>query len=181
MKTDALSLSSFRRRLESGGEAIVLLFEAAEEREWRWKPDADRWSLVEIANHLVDEETDDFRCRLRSVLEDPSRCWPPYDAFAGVASGTYAERDPQESVERFIRERSGSLTWLESVSSVNLNDRYAGPRAGHDGGRPALSVGDLMLSWLAHDYFHIRQITRLRWDYLNQLAPPHRSDYAGVE
>lgn len=38
-----------------------------------------------------------------------------------------------------------------------------------------------MLTWIAHDYFHIRKITRLRWEYLNEVGPPHRSDYAGKE
>jgi len=34
-------------------------------------------------------------------------------------------------------------------------------------------------NWLAHDYLHIRQITRLKYDYLKQLTNEDLS-YAGT-
>jgi hypothetical protein len=45
----------------------------------RWKPSPDKWSILEVINHLHDEEKEDFRQRLGSVLSDPSQPWPSID------------------------------------------------------------------------------------------------------
>ncbi len=36
-----------------------------------------------------------------------------------------------------------------------------------------------MVSWVAHDFFHIRQITNLLWERLAQTAGPYSTAYAG--
>jgi len=35
-----------------------------------WKPAPDKWSILEVVNHLYDEEREDFRQRLELVLKD---------------------------------------------------------------------------------------------------------------
>ena len=49
-----------------------------------WRPHPEHWCLLEIVCHLYDEEREDFRARLRSVLEDPSRALPLSDPEAWV-------------------------------------------------------------------------------------------------
>jgi len=43
-----------------------------------------------------------------------------------------------------------------------------------------LSAGDLLASWLAHDFLHLRQLTGLHWEYVSLLAKPYSTDYAGM-
>lgn len=42
-----------------------------------WKPSPDKWCMLEVLCHLIDEEKDDFRTRVRSVLDDPTKKPPP--------------------------------------------------------------------------------------------------------
>ena len=171
-----MDVRELQHRLRANGAAITALVEASES-ECRWKPAPDRWSLVEIVNHLASEESIDFRQRLRLIAEDTALDWPPFDLFTAAQDGTWAAMDYTESVERWKRERAESLTWLADAGEIDPEIRYAG--RGSD--KHPLSAGDLMSSWVAHDFFHIRQIVRLRWDYLASDETPHAPEYAGVE
>ena len=37
----------------------------------RWKPDSETWSILEVVNHLYDEEREDFRVRLPVPINLP--------------------------------------------------------------------------------------------------------------
>ncbi|MBF9018928.1 MULTISPECIES: DinB family protein [unclassified Oceanispirochaeta] len=41
-----------------------------------WKPDEERWSIIEILNHLIDIEIEDFRYNLNLILFSPEKEWP---------------------------------------------------------------------------------------------------------
>ncbi len=41
-----------------------------------------------------------------------------------------------------------------------------------------ITAGMFLYSWLAHDYLHIRQITKIKYDYLGITAPDNIA-YAG--
>jgi hypothetical protein len=36
-----------------------------------WSQNPEKWSLLEVVCHLFDEEREDFRTRVKCVLEDP--------------------------------------------------------------------------------------------------------------
>lgn len=137
-----------------------------------WKPASDKWSILEVVNHLYDEEREDFRQRLQLVLEDAALPWPPIAPQEWVTTRAYSERQLAQSVVNFLKEREKSLAWLRSLSSPKLESR-------HEREAGSLSAGDLLASWLAHDFLHIRQLTRLHWQYLTANAIPFQTDYAG--
>jgi hypothetical protein len=58
-------------RLERGAQALSGLFDGVGSEQAGWKPAADHWSILEVAAHLLDEEREDFRVRIRSTLEAP--------------------------------------------------------------------------------------------------------------
>jgi hypothetical protein len=43
-----------------------------------------------------------------------------------------------------------------------------------------LTAGDLLTSWLAHDWLHARQLVRLRFLRSRSEHEPFRTDYAGT-
>jgi hypothetical protein len=138
----------------------------------RWKPAPDKWSILEVINHLYDEEREDFRQRLELVLSDPILAWPPIAPQEWVTNRAYGERDLGESLSNFLTERQKSLAWLRNLRAPNLencHEREAG----------SLRAGDLLASWLAHDFLHIRQLTRLHWQYLTAKVDPFKTEYAG--
>ena len=157
-------------------EANVRIFESLVKsisaEQASWKPAPDKWSIIEVVNHLYDEEREDFRQRLLLVLTDPKLSWPPIAPREWVKTRAYGERDLNESLDNFLTERQKSLAWLRSLESPKLENR-------HERDAGSLSAGDLLASWLAHDFLHVRQLTRLQWQYLTTVASPFQTDYAG--
>lgn len=166
-----------RDRLEAGGRVIAGLIVSVGEAEASWRPAEDRWTLLEIVNHLADEERVDFRQRLGLIHADPANDWPAFNALAGIDDGEYSTREFGESVARWEGERASSLEWLDSLAEIDPGVLYTG--RGSD--RVPVTAGDLMSSWVAHDFFHQRQIIRLRWDYLISDEWPYSPLYAGTE
>ena len=137
-----------------------------------WKPTPDEWSILEVVNHLCDEEREDFRKRLELVLTNPTLPWPPIAPREWVTTRAYSERNLDESLSNFLSERQKSLAWLRSLREPNLESH-------HERETGSLCAGDLLASWLAHDFLHIRQLTRLHWQHLTANAKPFQTDYAG--
>ena len=158
--------------LERSAKVIRELVQEVAPEQRMWKPDADRWSILEVIAHLLDEEREDFRVRLRLVLEDPELEWPPIDPQGWVEQRSYAARNLEETLEGFLEERRDSVRWLQGLADPDWSQAKQHPAG-------ALSAGDLLASWTAHDLLHIRQITWLHLQYVQQLARPYSSEYAG--
>jgi len=137
-----------------------------------WKPMPDKWCLLEIVCHLYDEECEDFRLRTRQVLETPSLPLPPIDPQGWVETRKYMEQNYSAKLDNFLAEREASVKWLESLTGPKWNNSYVHPRLGK------MTAGLFLSNWLAHDYLHIRQIIRLKYDYL-KIITDEDLGYAG--
>jgi hypothetical protein len=169
-----IDLESFTARLSSDAETIRSLVQGVSEEQARWKPAPEEWSILEVINHLYDEEREDFRQRLDFTLHRPGQPWPDIDPQGWVVERSYNERDLQESLAGFVEERQRSVAWLKGLPSLDWEACHEHPKWGE------FSAGTLMVSWLAHDLLHIRQLTVLHWEYLSRLAKPYSTDYAGT-
>ncbi len=158
--------------LRQNGESIDSLFAGVSPDQATWRPAPDRWSLLEILNHLCDEEREDFRLRIGLVLEDPGLTWPPIDPEAAAQDRDYNSRDLAESLRDFRKERAASMEWLEGLTEPDWNAEYPHPKLG------AIRAGDLLVSWVAHDLLHIRQIAGTRVAQLAEQAQPFSISYA---
>ncbi len=65
---------------------IEKLTEGVTLEQSRWKPDPDRWSILEVINHLYDEEREDFRLHLDIMLNSPDQPWPSIDPMNWVTT-----------------------------------------------------------------------------------------------
>ncbi len=72
-------------RLSKNRWAFESLVKGASPEQVRWKPSPDKWSMLEVINHLYDEEREDFRARLEPVLADPRRPLSPIDPGIGLS------------------------------------------------------------------------------------------------
>ncbi|MBL8762026.1 MAG: DinB family protein [Phycisphaerae bacterium] len=161
-------------RLERGAAAVRALAVVASPQRARWKPAPEHWSILEICWHLLDEEREDFRVRLRSTLEDPTRAWPALDLVGVAEKRKYNERDLTAAVEEFERERRASIAWLRSLpESTDFRAAYQHPKFG------PIPAGDLLASWAAHDALHIRQIAKRLHAMAADDAPGFAIAYAG--
>lgn len=168
-----MNLNAYLTSMTHQAEAIARLVEEVDETQARWKPTPESWSILEVINHLVDEEIEDFRIRLQITLRDPDEAWPPNDPVRKVTERAYNSRDLGASLENFLDERTVSLEWLRTLEAPQWANEHAIPGIG------ALRAGDIMASWVAHDLLHLRQLVELHFAYQRQLAAPFAVDYAG--
>src|SRR5690606_8242948 len=68
----------------------------------RWKPNAESWSLLEVINHLYDEEREDFRARVKHVLDRAEGFPPSIDPQGWVTERQYNQRDLDTSLKQFL-------------------------------------------------------------------------------
>jgi hypothetical protein len=168
-----MELASIITRMAQNAEAIKRLSGGVGEVQACWKPAPEKWSVMEVICHLYDEEREDFRKRLQLVLNDPSTEWPGIDPQGWVEARRYNERRLDDSVAGFMEERKKSIEWLRGLGSPAWGQTYQHPKLG------AISGGDVMASWLAHDTLHIRQLAGLHYQYIAVLAESHSTSYAG--
>jgi hypothetical protein len=160
-------------RLRANADVIAALVAGVGDEQVRWKPDPAQWSILEVVNHLADEETEDFRTRVDHTLHRPGVEWPRIDPPKWAVERRYNDRDLAESLERFLARRAESVAWLTGLDSRDWSVAYEHPRFG------PIRAGDLMLSWVAHDHIHIRQINRLHREFVAASLPGYSPEYAG--
>ena len=169
-----MDLRQIAERFEHNARIFEHLVSDVSDDQARWKPAARKWSILEVVNHLADEEVLDFRTRLDLVLHKPGEPWAAIDPERWVVERRYNERELGESLARFLAEREDSIAWLAALDEPNWHNTYRHPALGE------LRAGDVLTSWLAHDLLHIRQITRLHYQYLAESLPGYGTAYAGA-
>ena len=160
-------------QMEHHAEAIRALATGISGEQACWKPDPDSWSILEVINHLYDEERQDFRIRLDILLRDSHEEWPAIDPQGWVTEREYNRRDLADSLGKFLSEREQSLAWLRGLASPDWSAARPVPRGG------LYTVGDMFAAWVAHDVLHLRQLVELDYAYLVRAAEPHGVGYAG--
>ena len=157
-------------------ERNILLFnnllKGIPSEEYLWKKSKNKWCLLEIVCHLLDEEREDFRKRLRHILENLKKDFDPIDPVGWVQKRDYLAKDYNTVLQQFLSDRNESIKWLNSLENPNWKNEHRHPTIG-------IMTAKLMLSnWLAHDYLHLRQIIKVKFDYLKQHTKESLS-YAG--
>ena len=165
-----LTVESAAARLAASVQVIRDLVTGVSDSQASWKPGPERWSILEVVNHLHDEEREDFRYRFRHLLERPREAAPPIDPPRWVVERRYNERELGPSLDGFLAERRASLSWMATLEAPDLAS--ASPATGR-------TAGEVLAAWVAHDLLHVRQITKLHYDYWAREVAPLRLDYAG--
>lgn len=161
-------------RLRGAPDALRALLSGIRDDDARWRPSGGDWSILEIVNHLGDEDAEDFRARIASTLADPSAPWPMLDFDRISERRGYNERDMAGSLDRFARERVESVAFLLGpCAGADWSRAYTHPKIG------PISAGTLLASWAAHDALHMRQIAKRLFQLAERDAPPGGVGYAG--
>ena len=158
--------------LERTGKVFEQLFSGLSKEEQNWKQAPEKWSTLQIACHMHDEEIEDFRERTAHVLNTPDAPMRQIKPASWVESRNYADQDYDTVVANFLAERKKSLEWLRSLENPAWDNAYQHPKVG------PLTASFFLTNWAAHDYLHIRQLMKLKYDYA-AAQTGHPVDYAG--
>jgi hypothetical protein len=167
-----MQINEIINQLDSNYKVFENLLSINSSEEIKWKPSEDKWCLLEIVNHLYDEEREDFRARLGKILNQDSE-WDPIDPEGWVTSRNYMEKDYFQVLKNFLEERKKSIEWLRNLKVDDWNIKVTHPKFGEFAAYP------MLCNWLAHDYLHIRQIIRLKYQMLEAGLKSGELGYAG--
>ena len=142
------------------------LLAAATREEMDWRPSPERWSITMVLAHLADVEEKGFRQRFRAMAEEEFPFLPSYDQLALFRLG--AQFNPVEELEKFERERHGTLEWLRSLPAG------VGQRSGRHEELGTITVAQLLNEFAFHDLGHIRQVAEL---YRSRVFYPRMGPY----
>jgi len=168
-----LDIDEKTRQLAESAEAVRALAQSFSDEHARWQPDEESWSLKRVMEHLYNEERLDFRKHLKEMFSDPPQPWGafrPEDYIAMV--------DGRQALEGFMEERQASIAWLSALESPDW-DTSSQARSGPNGDVRTFSAGDVLVSWIAHDILHMRQMVELLYAWNERQALPHSVEYAG--
>ncbi len=168
-----MDFAACQTQLRQNGELIRQVVAGIPPDQATVKPSPEEWSVLEVINHLYDEEREDFRQRFDYLLHRPGEEWPPIDPTGWVTSRRYNERELATSLQNFLAERQKSLVWLASLGTPNLEAYETHPVAGK------FHAGDMLAAWVAHDLLHLRQLIELKYFLLAEMVRPYSPRYAG--
>lgn len=167
-----MNLQTLCTRLVHNAEAIHALVRGVGAEQARWKPAPDDWSILEVINHLYDEEIEDFRTHLDHILHYADQAWPRIDPASWVTARRYNERELGPSLANFLTARRESVDWLRSLGNPDWEARAEAPFG-------PIQAGEMMAAWVAHDLLHQRQLVELQWAYTTGQMVPYEVRYAG--
>jgi hypothetical protein len=167
-----MQIETFAAQMQRSAESIRTLATGIGNEQARWRPADKAWSILEVINHLDDEERLDFRVRLDIMLHRPDEAWPRIDPAGWVTERRYNERDLSESLTNFLTARLESLAWLHTLQDPDWGASYEAPFG-------EIKAGDMFAAWVAHDILHLRQLVKLHWALTSSAVAPYRTLYAG--
>jgi len=168
-----IDIDEIIRQLTGNAQAMRALVQSISKEQARWKPNPDAWCLQEVMEHVYNEERIDFRKHLKEILNNPPKPWEKLRREELVSVETC-----HQALEGFLSEREASIKWLRAIESTAWDKRSPTPFSPH--GEPiTLSAGDVLFSWVEHDYLHIRQINELLHAWNAKQTSPYSVDYAG--
>ena len=130
----------------------------------------DTWSAYDIIGHLIHGERTDWIARARIILEQgPNRRFEPYDRFA-----QYRESEGKtlatllDEFEQLRAENLGTLRgWRLTDRELALQGEH--PALG------AVTLRQLLATWVAHDLGHIAQTGRVMAKQYREAVGPWRA------
>lgn len=168
-----IHLDAIIQQLSANAETIRAFLLPVSTEQANWKPDPDTWCLKDVMQHFYNEERIDFRMHLMEIFHEPPIPWGEWhdNQYIPVESFLQAR-------DLFLQERNASLDWLGSLQSPDWDVAHRAT-FGPQNEEIVLSAGDILVSWVTHDFLHIRQINELQYAWTQSQASPYSVDYAG--
>lgn len=130
----------------------------------------ETWSAFDVVGHLIDGEETDWIPRLRIILDHgTAKPFEPFDRFRHKKLNKGKRLG--DLLDRFEELRRRSLQELDScqLTEADLGKPGRHPELG------AVTIGQLMATWVAHDLDHVSQIVRVMARRLSRDVGPWKA------
>ncbi|HEV2494588.1 MAG TPA: DinB family protein [Terriglobia bacterium] len=135
--------------------------------EMRRRPAPGKWSVQEILAHLDDVEELGMRARVAAILEGNEPTLAPFDQEKRAVEQRYDRRNPQKSLESFLRRRRSNLKWLRTLKPSELRRKGVHQTVGE------VTAAEMIHEWAFHDLGHLKQIMEVRryalWPHMGNM------------
>lgn len=151
--------------LERTPAVLSALLAELPERWTRVDEGPETWTPREVVAHLIHGERTDWIPRARIIIQQGRyRRFDPFDRFAELKS----DRPLSDLLDEFDELRSGNVAtlrgWNLRAKDMELSGEH--PEFG------AVTMRQLLATWVVHDLSHIAQITRtMAWSYTEAVGP----------
>ena len=165
-----IDINEIVRQLTVNAETIRALVQDISVEQAQWQPNTETWSISKVVEHLYNEERIDFRQHLKEMLHDPPQPWGAFrDEYIAV-------KHCRQALDAFLAEREASIAWLEALASTDWDTTI---QATFVDETIPLRAGDVLVSWVDHDWAHLRQMIRLLHAWLEKETAPYSTMYGG--
>lgn len=166
-----IDLAEIIRMMAANAQAMRAMVEKLPPEQANWKPNPETWSMKEVLDHVYNEERGDFRAHLQEMFSQPPQPWgalqPRWSPMPGCA----------EALQGFLAEREASIDWLRGLA--NPDWELASTATFGNNETITLRAGDVLVSWVAHDHLHMRQMNELLFAWNARQGAPYGVEYAG--
>jgi hypothetical protein len=150
----------------SNAQAMQSLGGFITDEQAQWKPNPDGWCLREVMDHVYNEERLDFRVHLK-------RMWGAVPQALDYLPAV----NFHQALQDFLAEREASIAWLSALQAPDWEVKTTlqfGPDSS-----VTVSAAEMLLSWLEHDYLHLRQMVECLHAWNVKQTAPGSLEYAG--
>lgn len=132
------------------------------------------WSPYDVIGHLIHAERTDWMPRIRIILQHgDTRPFEPFDRLAQF------RENQGKSLPQLLDEFSGLRSEnLAELRAMNLKPEDLKRRGKHPS-LGAVTLSELLATWVAHDLTHLHQISRIMAHQYREAVGPF-SAYLGV-
>ena len=155
MRPDAFNLDDAVAVLRRTPAALSALLADLPDAWVRATEGAGTWSPYDVVGHLIHGERTDWIPRARHILAGEARPFDPFDRTAQFNEG--GDANISELLETFAALRRESLA---ALAGMRLTEADLG-RTGTHPELGAVTLGQLLATWVVHDLDHVAQIARV--------------------
>ena len=173
MAAAPFNLAHVQQRLAQTPTALRQLTEHLSPDALAFREAPGTWSVLEVLCHLADGEVHDWMPRVRVILSSGAdKRFTPFDRERGFVR--YAGWPAAAVLDEFAARRTENLAAFEDLHLTPAELALEGVHPAFG----AVTLEQLLATWITHDFAHVSQISRVLVRYFGNYVGPWREYFS---